>query len=84
MELNSEVCYTEWLDKCLVGKVSEYTSSLGNIQENLIMKGMGSLKTSYLGDNMVLIYSDEKYTFEKMIEENRVWLESVFDSIVPW
>jgi len=48
------------------------------------MEGLGILKTNYLGDNMVLISSDEECNFEKIVEENRVWLETVFDSITPW
>jgi len=59
MDLNIEVSNKEWLDKCLVGRVSEY-SSLVYLQENLILEGLGVLKTSYLGDNMMLIYSDEE------------------------
>ena len=83
MDITSEVSNKEWLDKCLVGKVSEY-SYLANLQENLILEGMGTLKTNYLGDNMVLISSDEECDFEKIVEDNRAWLETVFDSITPW
>jgi len=43
MDINTEVSNKEWLDKCLVGRVRKY-SSLGNLKENLIMEGMGSLK----------------------------------------
>jgi len=83
MDINSKVSNKEWLDKCLVGRVSEY-SSLVNLQENMIMEGLGILKTNYLGDNMVLISSDEECNFENIVEQNKVWLETVFDSITPW
>ena len=38
------------------------------------------LKARYMGDNMVLNSGPKKIYFAKIIDENREWLELVFDS----
>jgi len=73
----------EWLNRCVVGRVNNY-DLIESIQEHFIMGGMGSLSAKYMGDNMMLISGGEGIEVTKVVEENKSWFETMFDSIVPW
>jgi len=73
----------EWLNICVVGRVNNY-DLIESIQEHFITGGMGSLSTKYMGDNMMLISGGEGTEVTKVVEENKSWFETMFDSIMPW
>jgi len=73
----------EWLEKSFVGRLQNM-DDLEKLKESFMLNGMGFIHIRYLGDNAVLLTWESKEDALSLIEANKAWLETVFESIVHW
>ena len=73
----------EWLEKSFVGRLQNM-DDLDKLKESFMLNGMRFIHIRYLGDNAVLLTGESKEDVLSLIEANKAWLETVFESIVHW
>jgi len=55
-----------------------------NLGEEFVKGGMSMVKVRYMGDDLVLLTPPEGENMEELINLNKEWFESIFQSIEPW
>jgi len=72
-----------WMGNSVVGHMIA-DLDFSQLCEELVKGGINKIKTRYLGDNMVMLTPVDGECMEKLIKENRVWMESFFEVINSW
>ncbi|KAL9289812.1 hypothetical protein ACSQ67_024418 [Phaseolus vulgaris] len=55
-----------------------------DMKKSFILGGFKFIRVRFMGGNYVLLSGEDASLIEKTIEENKEWLESIFESITPW
>jgi len=73
----------EWLKRSYIGSLNS-PQRVENLQESFLLQGLSCLKLRYLGDDKMLISSDEELDIQMVIEEHKEWLSKIFERIYKW
>jgi len=54
------------------------------LKESFILNGLDFLRLRYIGDNAILITGEGEENIQNIIDEQREWFLSIFESITTW
>jgi len=73
----------DWLTRSLDGSLHN-KDDLENLKESFILNGLGFICLRYMNDNAVLITGEDDMDLTKVVEENKAWLETIFEFVTHW
>jgi len=81
--INSECQVLPWMVNSVIG---QFRAELGFEQlcDDFVKGGMSMVRVRFLGDNRAFLTPKEGESMEELINLNKEWFESVFQTIVPW
>lgn len=83
MEILVQETEKDLMQKSYIGRLLD-TTSMENLRECFMLNGLKFLRLRCMRDNVVLITSEGGENIEKIVEEHREWLITVFELISPW